>query len=160
MDASDANSLRLRRAELEDSRFFWKTNNHPSVRANSIDTSSIPWEQHRKWYEASFESDTRMLWIAEFDSDRCGVVRMDLSGDADSAEISVALNPDYRGRGLGRECIRMSSERVLEQTEATRVDALVRPENEASIRAFEAAGYEPRETTKRDGVALRRFVFR
>lgn len=53
----------------------------------------------------------------------------------------VAVDPDYRGRGYGRQMI-AAAERVLrEHYGAQIIAALVEPENLPSISLFRAAGY-------------------
>ena len=156
---SDRTHIALREATPQDARFVWDVNNHPSVRENSIDSDSIPWKDHKAWYAAALESDQRVLWVGEVDGEGCGVVRMDVEADAKGAEISVAVRPKFRGRGIGRRLIRAGSERILRRTDVDRVDALIRPDNEASIRTFEAAGYRPHDAVEREGVELERFRY-
>jgi RimJ/RimL family protein N-acetyltransferase len=77
-----------------------------------------------------------------------------------SAVISVSLARDARGRGLGERLIALAGHRLFAETGVTRIDAWIRGENAASIRAFMAAGYIRPETrttqagSANDGVLL------
>jgi RimJ/RimL family protein N-acetyltransferase len=148
--------LTLRPATEEDVRFVWEVNNERTVRAQSISTEPIPWEDHRRWFADALERDDRKLYIAEVDEDRCGVVRFDLE-DAE-ATISIALSPDVRGRGLGTQTIDKGSQMLCERGDAKRILAFVRPDNVASVKAFERAGFEFRETTRQSDVELNLYV--
>ncbi|MEA2142954.1 MAG: Acetyltransferase domain, partial [Solirubrobacteraceae bacterium] len=59
------------------------------------------------------------------------------------AEVSIALAPDLRGRGIGRVVLAMTSAAAAARGIRTIV-ASIRPENVASLRAFAAAGYAER----------------
>jgi len=159
VSTSDDDNLQLREATSDDARFVWKTNNDPSVRARSVDTDPIPWEDHCEWFEATLSSDARLLWIPAYHGEECGVVRMDVNFEASEAEISIAIRPDFRGRGIGTSVIQRASEQTTERDDIERVLAHVRPDNEASIRAFEKAGFEAIRYVERDGIELVRFEF-
>ena len=61
-------------------------------------------------------------------------------------EVSINLNPAMRGRGLGRELLAKAL-----AGERSAVLAMIRPENLASIRLFEGAGFVFEDT--REGLA-------
>lgn len=57
------------------------------------------------------------------------------------AEISIALDPVARGRGLGTAAIRSASELVLNEGRVQTIVARIKIGNEGSLRAFRKAGY-------------------
>ena len=62
----------------------------------------------------------------------------------EGAEISVAIAPGRRGRGIGSRVIAEASELYLSsRPDVPRVLAEVREHNRASAAAFERAGYVP-----------------
>lgn len=146
----------VRAATEEDCRFYWTVNNEPSTRAQSISSSPIPWETHERWYAQRLSDASTALYVAEAAGERVGVVRFDLAGD--DSTISVALAPEHRGKGLGREIIACGTRTALQSGTVTRVIALIRPDNAGSVRAFLAAGYVRAEQTRANGVELLRFV--
>ena len=148
----------IRAATADDARFYWDVNNDPSVRTQSIDTRPIPFDIHEAWFAASLESPTRRLFVAEAVDGAAGVVRFDVDGT--EATISVALSPDYRGRGLGVATIRRGCEEIAARMGLRRVIALVRPDNGPSLGAFERAGFVTQPgTVTESGVELNRMTW-
>jgi RimJ/RimL family protein N-acetyltransferase len=119
----------------------WSVNNDPVVRAQSISTEPIPWDSHQAWFERSLESPRRRLLIASQDGVQVGVWRLDLDLEG-RAEVSLAVHPEHRGRGLGSALIAAGSLAALSEEGGPRtLVAHVRPGNAASRRAFERCAY-------------------
>ena len=146
-------------ATADDRRFVWKTNNDPDVRQQAINTESIPWTDHVEWYDEVLDDPERLLWIVQHEDERIGVIRFDLDPERSLAEITVALLPSFRGRGLGRRSIEGASRRVTGRDDIDKVVAHVRPDNEASRRAFEAASFEHVGRDTRAGIELDRLEY-
>lgn len=147
--------LQLRRAAAEDCTFVWETNNHPTVREQSIRKEAIAFSDHERWYTEKLRSSDTLMWIALLDRVRVGVVRCDVS--TTDCEISLAVVPTVRGRGLGTAMIRDASTTALASLPVGQVIAHVRAENAASRQAFERAGFVADGETTREGVPLLRF---
>ena len=131
----------LRAAAEEDVRFVWEVNNHPSVRALSFSTEPIPWETHQTWFARVLADPARELFVIEDDGERAGVLRLDNDeGVPGQVVLSIAVAPGRRGRGVGRRAL----EGVLGAAKPStrRIVALVRPDNEPSLKVFERAGFE------------------
>lgn len=106
----------------------------------SLDTSPIPLEDHERWWQRKLVDPSAVVYIASLpDGSPAGYVRFALAGD--EAEISVALAAPARGRGYGKAAIRLGCDALLGAGLARRVVALVKPGNEASLRAFRSAGF-------------------
>jgi len=150
-------SVRLRRAEAADCAFVWNVNNEPSVRAQSIRSAPIPFEDHAAWFARKLVDANALLWVAEA-PEAVGVVRCDKA--AAGAEIGLALTPGARGRGLGAAMIAAACAAAAEAFGVLVVVALVRPENHASLRAFARAGFTPAGREAREGVTLERLEWR
>ena len=157
MSPGSFGSVRLRRAEAADCAFVWNVNNEPSVRAQSIRSAPIPFEEHAAWFARKLADANALLWVAEA-PEAVGVVRCDRA--AAGAEISLALTPGARGRGLGAAMIAAASAAAAEALGVSVVVALVRPENQASLRAFARAGFSHAGRESREGVALERLEWR
>jgi RimJ/RimL family protein N-acetyltransferase len=151
-------SVALRPGTWDDCRFVYETNAHPSVRANAVDTRAIAWSDHQEWYRSKLTDSRSRLWIIEERSRSVGVVRLDIQGDeGDVGLVTVALTPDERGRGVGSRAIQLTGELAGSRMGVTSLVALVRPENGASVRAFERVGYRPAGSLSERGVTLRRY---
>lgn len=151
-----APAVRVRPAAADDARRVWEWANDPVTRTASFTTAAIPWENHARWFAGKLADPNCVFLIAEA-AGPVGQVRFDLTGD--EAVISVGLAPDARGCGFGAAAIRAAVEHLTQTRPVRRVEALIRPENTASVKAFESAGFGPAgETTVRDHPALR-YVF-
>jgi RimJ/RimL family protein N-acetyltransferase len=70
-----------------------------------------------------------------------GQVRFDIDRDG-KAEISVSVDRDKRGLGYGALLISKAVKEVFHLTCIRSVHAFIKPNNEASIRAFERSGFK------------------
>ncbi len=124
----------LRKAERRDEGRVWVYNDEPSVRRVSLSRDSIPWEAHKEWFAERLADPTTSLFIVECGGESVGTVRIERRGEED--QISIALTPSARGRGIGVAAIAEAA-----RQHAGWLVALVRPDNTESARAFERAGF-------------------
>jgi RimJ/RimL family protein N-acetyltransferase len=82
-----------------------------------------------------------------------GLVNLQLG---EEATLAVSVFPEARGRGIAPRALRLAGDWALNELGLERVIAEAAPDNEASIRAIEKAGFE-REGVHGDRV---RFVLR
>lgn len=143
----------LRPARADDARLLFEWSNDPIVRTGSFDSRPIVWEDHLAWLDARLNDPQSRIWIAESGGIPVGVTRFAIDGDR--ATISVTVAPEWRGKGMGEQLISLATGRLLLTERTSTVDAWIRPENTASVRAFEAAGYRRREPPARPGETSR-----
>jgi RimJ/RimL family protein N-acetyltransferase len=133
--------LSLRRATEADSSMMLVWRNSWEVRRWSFNTGIIPAEAHRQWLRDCLADQGRHLLIGEEEGAPVGVLRIDSVGK-DEAEIHIYLSPDCIGRGLGTDLLDLGYDWTKERLGVRRVMANVKPENFASVRAFENAGFK------------------
>lgn len=121
--------VRLRDARLDDCERVWVWNNAPEVRAMSKDPRPIPFDGHAQWFRARIENRTPM-WIIENNGAAVGVTRIE------DGKISIALDRDVRGRGVGKTAIALAAHGW-----ARPLVAEIMKTNLASRAAFEACGF-------------------
>ena len=144
--------IAVRPASPGDGEFVWECRNDPAARAVSRSVEPIPLADHLAWFTARLErSETRFL-IVEAAGEPAGYVRFE-RGDVET-EISIALAPKARGRGVGSQAIRAAPEAEAEQHTAP-IAAYVKEDNTASLAAFRRAGFD--DDTVSEG--LHRLVF-
>jgi RimJ/RimL family protein N-acetyltransferase len=113
--------------------------NDPATRASSFRSEEIPRATHLKWLERKLADNACAVLIVEEAGEPVGQVRLD--ADAHMAEIHVAVAPVARSRSIGRQALRAAVAQAPALLGVSRIKANVKPDNEASLRAFEAAGF-------------------
>ena len=132
--------LRLRDATMADDELLWRWANDPETRARSFSQDFIPWDSHVQWLNEKLQDSTFQLLIAIDENDvPVGQLRLDLHGEG--AELSVSIAKERRGSGLGAAVIASAVEKATYRFGATWIDAFVKPDNDASKRAFLASGF-------------------
>lgn len=135
------NSLQVRAASMQDAQMLHRWRDHPSVRANSYTTQPIPFEHHLLWLQGVLADDSRTLMVGAIGQTAIGSVRFDRVGEQEF-EVSIVLDPDLRGMGLGEALLARGEEAMCRRLRCPiTVLARVRDENQASQRLFRANGY-------------------
>jgi RimJ/RimL family protein N-acetyltransferase len=80
------------------------------------------------------------MYILEADGNPAGQVRFDIDA-VGRAEVDISIAPEYRGHGYGAEALRLASARLFVDTGSAEVVAHIKPDNLASVRTFERAGF-------------------
>jgi len=130
----------VRTAGPADAARLLRWRNDPAVRAASRSRAEVSEAEHRRWLATVLADPERHLLVAEVEGEPIGQVRFDRLDDA-RHEISVALAPEARGRRLAAALIEAGIAWLREHVGPSTVDAVVRHENEPSLRAFRRAGF-------------------
>lgn len=150
----------LRKAKWEDMEQLFLWANEKEVRKNSFSMAPISYEEHQDWYRKKLKEESAQMYILCDGSLEVGSLRLEF--DAEGAEISYSIAPEYRGRGYGKELISLAEQKVRQWAEKKEsrndvlreakfgegmsgkavIKARVKPENQASKRIFNKAGYE------------------
>lgn len=138
--------IKVRAAKSSDAQALFEWRNDAASRAASSSRIEVEWDRHRAWLASVIADPRRFLYIAESTESsglaRVGTSRFDLDPDGLEAEVSINLNPEFRGRGLAAGVLGASLERFASVwAGALPIRALVRPENTRSVRLFTAAGF-------------------
>lgn len=136
-----AKDIKLRRAGKDDCKDVWLWRNNVKTRKASFRGAHIPWREHKRWFNSKIADDGARIYIAGHGSEKLGVIRFEpaLGG----SRVSVNLNPDFFGKGLGPEIIRLGSKKFTsELNEADQIIAEIKEDNLISQKAFARAGYK------------------
>lgn len=135
-------TVRLRPATADDAAELFRWRNDPLTRRQSLSTDAIAWDTHRAWLDRVLADPERTLLIAEADGAAVGSVRCDVIREADGTRkgvLSWQIAPERRGRGYASAMLKAAvADRRLAGLELW---AEIRPDNAASRRAAEAAGF-------------------
>ena len=126
--------------------------NEPETRANSFNTNQITLKDHTIWFNKTLLNPNTIYFICLVNKIAAGLVRFDIR----EAYTTVGINISnvFRGKGLSpiflKDCSLLY---FLHQN--TTINAFIKPQNIASIKAFEKAGYSfLKETTVNNATAF------
>lgn len=132
--------LTLRLVCESDCRLFFEWAVDPMARAASFHSAAISWEDHARWFAERLQDPHSVIYIGQNMARKpVGVVRFQIKDD--SAVLSVNVAAEFRGKGWGRELIAFSTHALVRAFSIRRIDALVKPDNQASVSLFEAGGF-------------------
>ena len=133
-------NLELRTATKSDCQFVFDLSNDEAVRTSSLNQEKITWSTHELWFKNKLDSSDDAFYIAEIKDKAMGQVRFVIRDDV--AEISLSLSCEFRGCGLGSSLIKLSCDRVFADFPVQKIHAVVKNENESSIRSFEKSNFK------------------
>jgi RimJ/RimL family protein N-acetyltransferase len=142
----------VRPATTADEELLLAWANDPDTRAASFHPEPISHADHAAWLRRNLATPTTRLMIGEVDGQAVGQVRLDRLPNG-TAEISISIAPDRRGRGLGGRLLANAIATGSADSELAirRYAARIRVENDASVRLFERAGFELRGVSESQG---------
>ena len=142
VSALHSGGLRIRRAQESDGRLLWEWANESEVRAASFSSEPISWATHVAWFVEKLRQEKCHVFIAEDDKGTpIGQIRFDTRTDGDS-EIDISIAKAWRGRGFAVPLIKQAARLILNGGPHARLHAFVKPENVASVKAFEKGGFK------------------
>ncbi len=125
-------SIDLRKASMEDALDILKWRNDEKSREGSFSKDKINIPQHLEWYKKKINDPNCHLFILTEGSDKLGHIRLDIKEDV--AEISYMIAPEHRGKGLGKEILRLVENAL--PSGVTTLLAFTLPENAGSRKCF------------------------
>jgi predicted dehydrogenase/L-amino acid N-acyltransferase YncA len=150
-----APAVSLRAVRRSDAELLRAWRNDPETRRWSRSSAEVTAEEHAEWLQRALADDSVRLWIAEAGGSPVGHVRVTPVRPPHAAqveaEVHVNLAPQARGRGLGAALLVQAAACALAEPGRTRLCAYVKPEHEASLRAFAHAGFR-RSGAAEDGL--------
>lgn len=152
--------LSIRSVIDDDCRLIWEWSNDAEVRRWSFESDSIEWDTHVAWFKSRRGDPSYLMYVlADADGEPVGLVRFEVSGGGGVVGISIAA--DHRGRGYAAEALRLACATFFAATDAAEVVAEIKPGNDASVRAFERAGFMHRGSAQVKGQdAIRMTILR
>jgi len=132
--------LKLRRANMNDSKMLLDWRNDPQIRANSFNSNKITLEEHCAWFERKLMDKHCIFWIAE-DSNHEPVGQIRFDREDDKAVISVSVAPSMMNMGIGTAMTRLGCVNLGKQWTKIQAVALVKKDNPASAVMFQHAGF-------------------
>ena len=131
--------LTFRHASIDDSRLIYQLQIDETVRANSFNQKLFSFNQHQKWFLERIDNEKFKFLIFTNDlNSEIGLVRFQILES--QWLIGVIVAPDFRGKGLSKQMIRVALEWSYDFKKMS-VIAQIKKSNIASVKAFKAAGF-------------------
>ncbi len=127
-------SLSIRRAALSDAATLFRWRNDPLTRRSSLSESELEWDSHVSWLEKTLADPDRKLFVLTEGDKPVGTVRLDVESEREG-RLSWTVAPESRGRGLGKQMVRLACSVI-----PGGIRAEIKLENVASQRIAEYAG--------------------
>lgn len=134
----DLNTLIQRKAGSGDNLLLFKWKNDPEVRRASFIMEAVKLKNHNKWLISAINNPNILMYILEYESSPVGMYRLDINGN--SATIDITVDPDYRGRGIGKLIIRKLIA-TAKHAGVKKLVAEVKEDNGPSKKLFLASGF-------------------
>ncbi len=133
--------LRLRPVRIEDARMMldW-VNSADSLAGKALTTAPIAWVDHCVWLERRLADADSQMRIVEWDGEPVGQVRLQYD-PALGHVVDIYVIPTRRGRGVALEALREAVAELRRSRPDAVVVAVVKLDNAASARLFQAADF-------------------
>lgn len=133
----------LRAMRPEDVEPFWRARQDPMTWAQTSESPLLPQTlaEYRARYEAP-STDTSAPFAVDVDAvlvGRAGLFSVD--DLARHAEIGLSLLPEHRGKGYGRDVLRVLLDYGFRSRNLRRIHLQTLASNEPALRAYRAAGF-------------------
>jgi len=129
-------NYKIRKAKLGDSREIWEIRNHPSARKNFNNSKKVLRKDHELWFNKKyFNKQNNYCFILEDEEKKViGYCRFDFEEKQNVYIISIAINSDNRGKGLGGKLLNESLKKFTSKYD---ILAEIKKQNISSIKIFE-----------------------
>jgi [ribosomal protein S5]-alanine N-acetyltransferase len=135
-------NLRPRIATEKDVFLYFRWANDKLTRQNSFQSKPIDFDTHEQWFLAKVKDTNALLLVFE-NSAGIPVGQVRLEHKTDENVIGISIDERFRGKGFTTEMLAYSCEKFFNKfQEESQVLAYIKPENLASIKAFENVGFE------------------
>ena len=133
-------SIQIITACENDSDVLFRWRNDPSTRAYSINTAVTEYADHIAWLKEKLKDPLSIIYIGYLEGEKIGVCRFDCDEQLSRAQISITLDPIFRGNHLSKPFLEAS---ILEfqKMRAIPLIARVKVVNKVSNKCFTASGF-------------------
>lgn len=148
----------LRKASLDDCQLLWRWANQPEIRAASFNSHPIAWDEHVHWFNQKLQDRNVLFYLGKDNELQGAIGYARFSLEDRRAILSIGIDAECRGKGLGRRLLSLATESAFAESEVDFIDAYVKPQNAASIRLFSHAGFQRADVANIAGQQAIRFT--
>lgn len=135
----------LREIEEGDLNSIVKWRNDPDILRWLFSYSPLNETKQRRWYEKYMADDTQQTFIIEVKEEKIpigtvGLTNIDYKNQRGELTIIIG-EKNYRGRGLGGECLNLLVKFAFNEMNLRKIKTLVFSDNEKAIKLYEKCGF-------------------
>jgi len=132
--------ISIRKADESDIEFLFNLRNRPDVFKYFKSPRKVEYDEHVKWITPIINNQRPevYLYVILCNNERVGQVRFDLLDK--TAEISISVLLDYRGKGIADSALKQGID-IMKEKGIEKVSAEVEKENLNSIKFFKRVGF-------------------
>ena len=136
------NNYLVRPANKKDSKRIWEIRNHPISRKYSGNSEKIFFARHNLWFKNKYFNgqDNYCFVLKSKDGLVVGYCRLDLDNINNYYIISIAIDPNHHGQGLGHRLMRDTLSQFARWRKG--IFAEIKKENLGSIRLFQKNNFK------------------
>lgn len=131
--------LIFRKAKESDRDILFEWVNEAETRRQSFQEQRITPEEHDRWFQNVLKDERIQLLILYLSEKPVGTIRFSIEGK--NAVLSYSIDRGYRGRGLGKELIKMASDYGRESLGLSSLQAVTKLDNIASQKVLLENGF-------------------
>ncbi|MFC1843864.1 GNAT family N-acetyltransferase [Thermodesulfobacteriota bacterium] len=126
----------IRKAKHSDMKLYFNWANDKAVRDNSFHSEPISLDSHRTWFKNKLNDNSSFLYVAKNNNIPIGQIRFQID-DNHTAELSFSLKKEARGRGLGKQILKLAIEKLSNDcSKVASIKAHVKKTNISSNKIF------------------------
>ena len=133
--------MKIRYIENKDSNDIYKWRNDISTREMSFNKEIISLDEHIKWFRNSINNSNIKIFIGEIKDSKLGICRFDFNQKLDITEVSINMNPEYRGKGYGKYLLKESIQLYINKKSCV-LKAQIKVNNTISKKLFLSVGFK------------------
>lgn len=117
--------------------FEWA--NDEKTRKNSFSTDTISFDRHVIWFSNKLNDTNAIYLICEVDNTPAALIRFDKQNDC--YVVGLSIDKKFRGMKLAPLFLRIGLKYIYTELQRSNVIAFIKPNNSASIKSFQRAGF-------------------
>ncbi len=141
IQALQSGALALLPLEITHADDFMRLANEPSIASRVNHPIPYTLEHFSQLLMQMDTNDHHFVWMMTYDGAICGVINAASQRHPQKFQGGYWVAPAFRGRGLAGQALALVKNFLFTSCNAIRVQALVEPDNLASIRVLERNGY-------------------
>ena len=139
----DKNRVVLRDIKIDDAAFLMNLNNDSEIAKYVVGTpKKVTLQQQMQWMKNIKHETQIKRFIVEFEYSPVGtVIISDIDSSNATANINIKLQASIRGKGIGKQCIKLAMEYCFKIMGIFCLTAHVLLYNKASLALFQSCGF-------------------